>query len=163
MFLNPIVAIGAQVSEALTAHQPMDKQVVRQRVVQLLDQVSLPHPPQVFYDYPHQLSGGMNQRVMIAQALASSPRLLIADEPTTSLDVDTENEILDLIIRLQKQVGFSCIFITHNLSLIKRICQRVYVMYKGRIVEEGSLDKIFTRPEHEHTRALVNAYLRICN
>jgi len=98
---------------------------------------------------------------MIAQALASNPKLLIADEPTTSLDVDTEREILDLILDLQKEIGFSCLFITHNLGLIKRFCCRVYVMYRGRVVEKGSIDKIFHNPQHEHTKALVDAYLRL--
>jgi len=161
MFLNPLLTVGSQIAEAVIAHQATDKLSARLRTIELLRQVVLPDPSKVFFDYSHQLSGGMNQRIMIAQALALNPRLLIADEPTTNLDVHTEKEILKLILTLQKEVGFSCLFITHNLGLIKRLCQRVYVMYKGRIVESGDLNRIFKQPQHEHTRALVRAYLRI--
>lgn len=161
MFLNPILTVGSQIAEAVVVHQDKDKLAAQRRTVELLKEVAMPLPEQVFFDYPHQLSGGMNQRIMIAQALASNPRLLIADEPTTNLDVDTESEILELILNLQKEIGFSCFFITHNLGLIKRLCQRVYVMYKGRIVEGGDLNRIFTDPQHEHTKALIDAYLRI--
>jgi len=161
MFLNPILTVGSQITEAVIAHQYRDKLKARERAIELLREVVLLNPSEGFFDYPHQLSGGMNQRIMIAQALASNPKLLIADEPTTNLDTDTENEILDLIIDLQKEVGFSCLFITHNLGLVRRLCQRVYVMYKGQVVEEGSLDNIFGHPQHEHTKALVEAYLRL--
>jgi len=161
MYLNPILTVGSQIAEAIVAHQTIDKPNAMKKTFQLLAQVAMPLPEQVFFDYPHQLSGGMNQRIMIAQALASNPRLLIADEPTTNLDADTEKEILELILDLQKEIGFSCLFITHNLGLIKRLCQRVYVMYKGQIVECGDLDKIFTDPQHEHTKALINAHLKI--
>jgi ABC-type dipeptide/oligopeptide/nickel transport system ATPase component len=161
MFLNPILTVGSQIAEAIVVHHGVDKLNARLRAIELLRQVVMPSPEQAFFDYPHQLSGGMNQRIMIAQALALNPRLLIADEPTTNLDVDTENEILELILKLQKEIGFSCLFITHNLGLIRRLCQRVYVMYKGEIVEEGNLDKIFSHPQHEHTQALVGAYLKL--
>ncbi|MGD9015226.1 MAG: ABC transporter ATP-binding protein [Candidatus Omnitrophota bacterium] len=161
MFLNPILSVGSQIAEAVVAHQERDKLKARERAIELLKQVSLANPSEVFCDYPHQLSGGMNQRIMIAQALASKPKLLIADEPTTNLDVDTENEILDLIVNLQKAIGFSCLFITHNLGLIKRLANRVYVMYEGKVVEQGNLDKVFTNPKHEHTQALVRAYTRL--
>jgi len=163
MYLNPILTVGSQIAEAVVAHhrQAKDKIKAKKKTVELLTQVAMPKPSEIFFDYPHQLSGGMNQRIMIAQALASNPRLLIADEPTTNLDVDTEKEILELILNLQKEIGFSCLFITHNLGLIKRLCQRVYVMYKGSIVEGGDLDNIFNHPQHEHTKALINAYLRI--
>jgi ABC-type dipeptide/oligopeptide/nickel transport system ATPase component len=161
MYLNPLLNVGSQIAEAVIVHQNKDKLSAREEVVRLLTEVAIPSPSEVFFDYPHQLSGGMNQRVMIAQALASNPKLLIADEPTTSLDVDTEREILDLILDLQKEIGFSCLFITHNLGLIKKLCRRVYVMYKGRVVEEGDIDGIFNNPQHEHTKALVDAYLRL--
>lgn len=161
MYLNPLLNVGSQIAEAVIAHQNKDKLSAREEAVRLLTEVAIPSPSEFFFDYPHQLSGGMNQRVMIAQALASNPKLLIADEPTTSLDVDTEREILDLILDLQKENGFSCLFITHNLGLIKKLCRRVYVMYKGRVVEEGDIDKIFHNPQHEHTKALVDAYLRL--
>lgn len=161
MFLNPLLTVGFQIAEAVIIHQNKDKTSAGEEALRLLTEVAIPNPSEVFFDYPHQLSGGMNQRVMIAQALASNPRLLIADEPTTNVDVDTEKEILELILDLQKEIGFSCLFITHNLGLIKRLCQRVYVMYKGRIVEEGDLDRIFNNPHHKHTKALINAFLRI--
>ncbi len=161
MFLNPILTVGDQIAEAVTAHYIMDRVSAREKAIELLRQVALPSPEEIFFDYPHQLSGGMNQRVMIAQALALSPRLLIADEPTTNLDADTEKEILELLLSLQKEVGFCCLFITHNLGLIKKLCRRVYVMYKAQIVEEGDSRAIFANPQHEHTKALVNAYLRI--
>jgi ABC-type dipeptide/oligopeptide/nickel transport system ATPase component len=161
MFLNPIRTCGSQIAEAVTAQQSIDKISAQRKAIELLGQVSIPSPEIAYFNYPHQLSGGMNQRVMIAQALALNPRLLIADEPTTNLDVDTGREILELILSLQKEIGFSCLFITHNLGLVKRLCQRVYVMYKGQIVEEGDLDRIFTAPRHEHTKALMRAYLRL--
>ncbi|MFH1678376.1 MAG: ABC transporter ATP-binding protein [Candidatus Omnitrophota bacterium] len=161
MYLNPILTVGSQIAEAVALLSRENKLKTIRKAVELLRQVSMPLPEEVYFDYPHQLSGGMNQRIMIAQALASKPRLLIADEPTTSVDVDTEKDILDLLLRLQKEIGFSCLFITHNLGLVKKICQRVYVMYKGRVVEKGDIENIFTNPQHEHTKALVEAYLRI--
>ena len=161
MYLNPLLTVGYQIAEAVVVHQNKDKVSAGEEAARLLSEVVMPNPSEVFFDYPHQLSGGMNQRVMIAQALASNPRLLIADEPTTSLDADTEEEILGLILDLQKEIGFSSLFITHNLGLIRKLCRRVYVMYKGRIVEEGDIDGIFNNPRHEHTKALVNAYLRL--
>lgn len=161
MYLNPLLTVGTQVAEVLTAHQKKDKLSAEQEAIRLLSNVAIPGPAQVFYDYPHQLSGGMNQRIMIAQALALRPRLLIADEPTTNLDVDTENEILELLLDLQKEIGFSCLFITHNLGLVKRLCRRVYVMYAGRVVEEGDIEGIFKNPLHAHTKALVGAYLKL--
>lgn len=161
MFLNPLMSVGKQIAEAVVVHRKSSRDEAKAKTIQLLKLVKLPRPQEVFFDYPHQLSGGMNQRVMIAQALALNPRFLIADEPTTNLDSATESEILNLILELQKELGFSCLFITHNLGLIKRLCQRVYVMFEGRIVEGGDLDRIFTNPQHEHTKALVGAYLRL--
>ena len=159
MFLNPLLSVGFQISESVGIYKSKDGLGVMMGALELLRRVGLPEG--VFYDYPHQLSGGMNQRIMIAQALALNPKLLIADEPTTSLDADTETEILELILNLQKEIGFSCLFITHNLGLIKRLCQRVYVMYKGSIVEQGGLEEMFSNPKHAHTQALVRAYLRL--
>ncbi len=163
MFLNPILSVGMQVAEAIEAHgeEDRDSNVVKSMVIELFKRVALPEPSDIFFSYPHQLSGGMNQRVMIAQALASNPRLLIADEPTTSLDMETEREIIELLIRLQREFKFSCLFITHNLALVRQLCQRVYVMYRGAIVEEAETDKIFTSAQHEHTKALLKAYLRL--
>ena len=161
MYLNPVLTVGSQIAEVVSIHQSQNKTAAKKKSIELLSQVALPNSREIYLNYPHQLSGGMNQRIMIAQALALNPRLLIADEPTTNLDVDTESEILELILDLQKKIGFSCLFITHNLGLIKRLCQRVYVMYKGTIVESGDLDQIFNSPQHKHTKALVKAYSRL--
>ena len=129
--------------------------------MELLDLVKIKEPKRVIDDYPHQLSGGMNQRVFIAMALACRPRLLIADEPTTSLDVTVEAQILQLLMELKKSLGFSLLFITHNLSIARRIADRVCVMHRGKVVEEGDVEKIFNSPEHFHTKELIRAYEKI--
>ncbi|MBL7081610.1 MAG: ABC transporter ATP-binding protein [Candidatus Omnitrophica bacterium] len=161
MYLNPLLTVGAQVAETILLHFRCSQKEAKHKAQELLRKVCLPRPEEIMLDYPHQLSGGMNQRIMIAHVLCSTPQLLIADEPTANLDLDTEEEILNLIFNLQKELGFSCIFISHNLGLIKRLCQRVYVMYRGKIVEEGALSEIFAQPIHPHTQALVNAHLRL--
>ena len=127
----------------------------------LLNLVKMAQPQRVLLDYPHQLSGGMNQRAFMAMALACKPHLLIADEPTTSLDVTIEAEILRLLTDLKRELGFSLLFITHNLSIAKRIADRVYVMYKGKIVEEAGREQIFNSPQHFHTKELISAYEKI--
>jgi ABC-type dipeptide/oligopeptide/nickel transport system ATPase component len=123
--------------------------------------VRINNPQRVMGDYPHQLSGGMNQRVFIAMSLACKPRLLIADEPTTALDVTIEAKILELLLALKRELGFSLLFITHNLSIAKRIADKIFVMYAGKTVEEGSKEELFTSPRHFHTRELIAAYKRI--
>lgn len=160
-FLNPVYTIGDQIIEAIMLHQYKTKKEAYSVAVDLLDQVKIKDPEMTLLDYPHQLSGGMNQRVFIAMALACRPKLLIADEPTTSLDVTIEAEILKLLMDLKNKLGFSLLFITHNLSIARKISNRVCIMYKGKIVEEGNREAIFNAPKHFHTRELINAYERI--
>lgn len=160
-FLNPVYTVGNQVAEAIMLHQDKTKRQAEEEAIELFRQVKIKEPERVIKDYPHQLSGGMNQRALIAMALACRPKLLIADEPTTSLDVTIEAEILRLLLELKQEMGFSLLFITHNLSIAKRIADRVYVMYKGKVVEEAKTEVIFSRPKHFHTRELISAYEKI--
>jgi oligopeptide transport system ATP-binding protein len=160
-YLNPVYSVGNQISEAIILHQGKSKKEAEEETQKLLGLVKLKDAHRVIQNYPHQLSGGMNQRVFIAMALACKPKLLIADEPTTSLDVTVEREILSLLMELKQKMGFSLLFITHNLSIAKRIADRVYIMYKGRTVEQGTCASIFGHPQHFHTQELINAYNRI--
>ncbi|MBI4708410.1 MAG: ABC transporter ATP-binding protein [Candidatus Omnitrophica bacterium] len=160
-YLNPVFTIGDQITEVIMLHQNKNKESAIEEAKELLSLVKIKEPKRVLFDYPHQLSGGMNQRVFLAMALACRPRLLIADEPTTALDVTIEAQILQLLLELKKTMGFSLLFITHNLSIAKRIANRICIMHKGKIVEEGSVEKIFDAPEHFHTRELINAYEKI--
>ena len=160
-YLNPVYSVGNQIAEVIMLHQGKSKKEAEKYTRELLEQVKLEDAHLVYRNYPHQLSGGMNQRVFIAMALASRPKLLIADEPTTSLDVTVEREILDLLIELKQKIGFSLLFITHNLSIAKRIADRVCVMFKGKTVEEAKTEEIFSHPSHFHTRELINAYNKI--
>jgi ABC-type dipeptide/oligopeptide/nickel transport system ATPase component len=160
-FLNPVYTIGSQIIETIMLHQNKSKKQARDEALDLLNLVKMAQPERVLLNYPHQLSGGMNQRAFIAMALACKPRLLIADEPTTSLDVTIEAQILKLLTDLKKKLGFSLLFITHNLSIAKRIADRVYVMYKGKIVEEAGIGQIFNSPQHFHTKELISAYEKI--
>ncbi|MDD5166242.1 MAG: ABC transporter ATP-binding protein [Candidatus Omnitrophica bacterium] len=160
-YLNPVYSIGSQIIETIMLHQNKNKLQARQEALELLELVKIKDPQRVLFDYPHQLSGGMNQRVFIAMSLACVPKLLIADEPTTSLDVTIEAQILELLLDLKKRFGFSLLFITHNLSIAKKIADRISVMYKGKIVEEAATAKIFNSPEHFHTRELIRAYEKI--
>lgn len=160
-FLNPVYAVGWQVAEAIVLHQKKPKKDAESEAMGLLKAVKIKDAERVFFDYPHQLSGGMNQRVFIAMALASKPRLLIADEPTTSLDVTIEAEILQLLLDLKKEMGFSLLFITHNFSIARRIADRISIMHKGKVVESGSCKGIFEGPVHFHTKELIDAYEKI--
>jgi oligopeptide/dipeptide ABC transporter ATP-binding protein len=153
--LNPIYTIGNQIIEAIVLHQRVSKMEARKRAISLLDRVGLSDPQSQIDDYPHQLSGGMRQRVMIAMALSCNPRLLIADEPTTALDVTVEAQILDLMRDLQEEFDMSIMLITHNLGVVAEICSRVMVMYLGKVVEEGSAVDIFYNPRHPYTRGLL--------
>lgn len=160
-FLNPVFSIGNQIVETIMLHQGKSEKEAYAQALELLYLVKIKDPERVFFDYPHQLSGGMNQRVFIAMALACKPSLLIADEPTTSLDVTIEAQTLRLLLDLKKRIGFSLLFITHNLSIAKRIADRISIMYKGRVVEEGNCEDIFSSPKHFHTKELINAYEKI--
>ncbi|WP_202944697.1 ABC transporter ATP-binding protein [Desulforapulum autotrophicum] len=155
--LNPLFTIGNQLSEALLTHQEFPRQEVQKRVVDLLELVRIPDARRRFSEYPHQMSGGMRQRVMTAMALACNPQLLIADEPTTALDVTIQAQILALIRSLQEKFQMSVIFITHDMGVVAELADRVVVMYKGRVVEENDVFSIFARPAHPYTRALLKA------
>lgn len=153
--LNPSMQCGDQVDEVLRLHTELSASERKNRVIKLFEEVQLPQPEQIYRRYPFQLSGGQRQRVMIAMALASQPRILIADEPTTALDVTTQQEILALLRQLQLQYSLSIIFISHDLRLIERIANRVIVMQKGRLVEQGNIPEIFLHPQTEYTRHLL--------
>jgi peptide/nickel transport system ATP-binding protein len=153
--LNPVLTIGFQIAEAVVLHQNVSMAQAQERAVEMLDLVKIPEPAQRAKEYPHQLSGGMRQRVMIAMALACNPKVLIADEPTTALDVTIQAQILDLILRLQEQLGTAVILITHDLGVIAETAQRVIVMYAGRKVEEADVEPLFAAPMHPYTRGLM--------
>lgn len=156
--LNPVLRVGDQVAEALILHQPdMDRRERRSRVLELLTQVGIPSPNVRVDEYPHQLSGGMRQRVMIAMALACNPKLLIADEPTTALDVTIQAQVLRLMLDLRKRLGTAILLITHDLGVIAEVCDRVVVMYAGRVVEQAPVDELFHRPRHPYTAALLRS------
>jgi len=155
--LNPIFTIGRQISEVLARHKGLSAQEARAETVRLLEKVRIPNASSRFDDYPHQFSGGMRQRVMIAMALASRPKLLIADEPTTALDVTIQGQILDLIKVLQEEEGMSVLFITHDMGVVAEIADRTIVMYRGEQVETGATEEIFHRGQHPYTRALLSA------
>jgi peptide/nickel transport system ATP-binding protein len=159
--LNPVLTIGYQISEALTLHQGMSKAQAMERAVEMLDLVRIPEPRQRAKEYPHQLSGGMRQRAMIAMALACNPKVLIADEPTTALDVTIQAQILDLIVRLQEQLGTAVILITHDLGVVAETVQRVIVMYAGRKVEEADVETLFAEPLHPYTHGLMASVPRL--
>jgi peptide/nickel transport system ATP-binding protein/oligopeptide transport system ATP-binding protein len=155
--LNPVRSIGDQLTEAVTAHASLHREQARERAVELLTRVGIPAPARRMRDYPFQFSGGMLQRALIAIALASSPRLLLADEPTTSLDVIIQDQILSLLLELQRDTGMSMILVSHVLAVITEVCDRVIVMYGGQIVEEGDTATIITSPSHPYTKALLEA------
>ncbi len=156
--LNPVFTIGQQLESVITLHhKTLDKQQIRERALQVLKQVNLPNPEQKFDHFPHQLSGGMQQRVLIALAICCHPRLLIADEPTTALDVTIQAQILELLRQLKAELGLSLILITHDLGVISEMCTDVVVMYAGQIVESGPVADIFQNPRHPYTRALLNS------
>jgi peptide/nickel transport system ATP-binding protein len=158
--LNPVRRVGDQISEAIRIHSPATGQPeVARRVGDLVEQVGL--PPRRARDYPHELSGGQRQRIMIAMALACSPRLVIADEPTTALDVMVQAQVLTLLKALQREFGLALLFITHDLSVLTEVCDRIAIMYAGRVVEEGTSGQVFDRPAHPYTRALAGAFPRI--
>jgi len=159
--LNPVLTVGWQISEAILLHQNLDKAAARSRAVEMLALVGIPEPERRVNDYPHQLSGGMRQRVMIATALACHPKLLIADEPTTALDVTVQAQILDLMRDLKQRVGAAIMLITHDLGVVAEIAEHVVVMYAGRKVEEAPVRELFGNPRHPYTRGLLGAVPRL--
>jgi peptide/nickel transport system ATP-binding protein len=159
--LNPVMTIGRQISEALILHQRMSNKAVLTRAIEMLQLVGIPEPKQRAREYPHQLSGGMRQRAMIAMALACNPRVLIADEPTSALDVTIQAQILELIAKLQRELGTAVILITHDLGVVAETAERVIVMYAGRKVEEAAVGELFARPLHPYTRGLMNSIPRL--
>ena len=154
--LNPVFTVGKQIMEALRLHTDLDKEKAKERAIEMLKLVKIPLPEKRFNEYPHQLSGGMRQRVMIAMALSCNPKLLICDEPTTALDVTIQAQILDLINELKEKLGTSVMMITHDLGVIAEVADDVMVMYAGKVVEYGSADDIFESPKHPYTSGLMN-------
>jgi ABC-type dipeptide/oligopeptide/nickel transport system ATPase component len=159
--LNPVIAVGEQISERLREHAGMTRSRAAQRAVEMLERVRIPEPGRRAADYPHQMSGGMRQRVMIAMALACGPKLLIADEPTTALDVTIQAQILDLMRDLQAEFGMAILFITHDLGVVAEMADRVVVMYAGQTVEQADVRAIFSDPRMPYTRALLRAIPRV--
>ncbi len=159
--LNPVFTVGRQLTEGLRLHLGMTKKQAEARALELLQQVRIPEAERRLKQYPHELSGGMRQRVVIAMALACEPRLLIADEPTTALDVTIQAEILALIDRLKRETGTAVMFITHDMAVVAQMADRVVVMFRGRKVEEGTVQEIFANPQHEYTKALLSAVPRL--
>ena len=159
--LNPVTKIGPQIEEAMTAHQRFSPAEAKVRVIQLLKRVRVPAAESRVNDYPHQFSGGMRQRAMIAMGLANEPSLLIADEPTTALDVTVQAQIIDLMKQLNRELGTAMMLITHNMALVASLCQRVVVMYAGRVVEEGPVEQIFKSPQHPYTWSLLRSVPRV--
>jgi len=159
--LNPLLKVGEQVAESIRRHSGADREAARKRTLALFQEVNLPSPEEALTRYPHQLSGGQQQRVVIAMALACNPELLIMDEPTTGLDVTTEAVILELIAELRRRHKLSILFISHNLAVVAKVCDRVGVLYQGNMVEEGPIDSVMVRPKADYTRTLISAAPRI--
>jgi len=155
--LNPILTIGDQIAETILLHNDISQKETRDRVLGILDKVAIPSPEQRIDQYPHELSGGMKQRVMIAMAISCNPKLLIADEPTTALDVTIQSQILELLESLQEETGMAILLITHNLGIVAEYASRVAVMYAGKIVEKSSTKRLFEEPAHPYTRGLLNS------
>lgn len=155
--LNPVHKIGKQIREAIELHLKLPKKEAEKRTIEMLKLVGIPRAEEIYNDYPHQLSGGMRQRVMIAMAMSCEPKLLIADEPTTALDVTIQAQILELMKKLKTEKGISILLITHDLGVVAEMCDRVVVMYAGRVVEEGTAEKIFEDPQHPYTKGLLQS------
>ena len=155
--LNPVFTVGEQIAEAVRLHRGASRQEARERAIEMLRLVGIPAPDKRARDYPHQLSGGQRQRVMIAIALCCDPELLIADEPTTALDVTIQAQILDLLVELRERLGMALLLITHDLGVVAQVCDRVAVMYAGRIVEQAPVERIFQDPRHPYTQGLLRA------
>lgn len=159
--LNPVFTVGKQISESIMRHQKLSKKEAEKKVIEMLELVGIPSPESRIKDYPHQLSGGMRQRVMIAMALTCNPELLIADEPTTALDVTIQAQILDLMVKLKEKLGTSILLITHDLGVVAETADKVVVMYCGKVVESATVDEIFENPMHPYTQGLLNSIPKI--
>jgi ABC-type microcin C transport system duplicated ATPase subunit YejF len=159
--LNPVLSIGRQIGESLRLHRGMSGRECRERTIELVHQVGIPRPRQLIDDYPHQLSGGMRQRAMIAMAICCNPALLIADEPTTALDVTIQAQIISLIEEVRERLGMAVMWITHDLGVVARLASRVAVMEKGRVVEQGDVDALFSAPKTRYTATLLNSVPRV--
>jgi ABC-type dipeptide/oligopeptide/nickel transport system ATPase component len=159
--LNPLFTVGSQIAEQIIAHQKVTKREAQAQALNLLEQLGLPTPAKTMVSYPHQLSGGMRQRAMIAMALSCDPALLIADEPTTALDVTIQAQIIDLLKTLQKRTGMAILFVTHDLGLVAEIADRALVMKAGQVVESATVAELFARPKMPYTRALLDAVPRL--
>jgi len=155
--MNPVMRIGPQVEECLRVHTKLSKEERKARAVEAMSWAELDDPESVYHKYPHELSGGMLQRVMIAAAIISRPKLLLADEPTTALDVTIQAEILELLQRLNRDHGMAILLISHNLHVVRKLCSRVLVMQRGKLVEDRSVEEIFKNPQHEYTQQLIAA------
>lgn len=158
---DPVYPVGVQIAEAIRAHRPLSQSAALQRAVELLNRVGIPRAELRATQFPHQFSGGMAQRALIAMALSCEPEILIADEPTTALDVTVQAQILDLLMQLKETLGLAILFITHDMGVAARVADRIAVMYAGRIVEEGTLDEVFYAPQHPYTWGLLQSTLRI--
>ena len=159
--LNPVYTVGQQIAESIRLHEGLGKREARDRAIEMLKLVNIPRPDKRVDDYPHQFSGGMRQRVMIAIALACNPKLLIADEPTTALDVTIQAQILDLMVELKDRLGMAIMLITHAMGVVAETAQRVVVMYAGKVVEEASVEDLFGHPRHPYTQGLIRSIPRI--
>jgi peptide/nickel transport system ATP-binding protein len=159
--LNPVYTVGDQIAEVIRLHEGLSRRAALERAVEMLRLVHIPNPERRVRDYPHQFSGGMRQRVMIAMALSCSPRLLIADEPTTALDVTIQAQILDLLAELKSRLGMAIMLITHQMGVVAETAQRVVVMYAGKVIEEAAVAELFARPRHPYTQGLIRSIPRI--
>ncbi|NLK75105.1 MAG: ABC transporter ATP-binding protein [Clostridiales bacterium] len=155
--LNPLMKIGKQIGEVLLLHKKMPRKEIKKEVLGILNKVGIKEAERCYNSYPHQLSGGMRQRVGIAMAVICKPKLLIADEPTTALDVTTQDQILRLLLQIHKEFNMAILFISHDLGIVKQFCDRVIVMYAGKVVEDGDVNSIFTYPAHEYTKGLISS------
>ena len=155
--LNPLMKVGRQIEEALKIHTKMTAEVRRELALEAMQQVELPEPELGYEKYPHQLSGGQRQRAMIASAYISGPKLLILDEPTTALDVTVQAQILELLGKINRERNMAMLFISHDLRVVRRVCSRVIVMHRGKIVEQGDVNEVFDNPQHEYTQKLIAA------
>ncbi len=159
--LNPVLTVGSQMIDVLLRHKKISRQEARETAIEMLTRVGIPAPKKRIDEYPHEMSGGMRQRVMIAMALSCNPRLLIADEPTTALDVTTQAQVLEQIVKLQEEFHMAVILVTHDLGVIAETCDRALVMYCGNIVESGTVDQLFANPRHPYTRGLLDSIPRL--